>query len=157
VRSFGEPFDRGEAPVPLRGQVGHGPGGLVEAVGLYLVENLPALFMAADQPGPLEHHQVLGDGLAGERHVAGQPAGADVTVTDQEIEDLAARRVGDRRPQLVIGLRIHPGWHPGWRCACNSGSVMVRHTTSTGASIRISRSIMRPGIASAPFGICNQR
>src|ERR1019366_7429217 len=61
VRGFGEPFDRGQAPVPLGGEVGHGPGGLVETAGLYLVENLPALLAPADQPGLFEHGQMLGD------------------------------------------------------------------------------------------------
>ena len=40
VSGFGEPFDRAEPAVPLGGEVGHGPGGLFEAVGFYLVENL---------------------------------------------------------------------------------------------------------------------
>ena len=48
VRRFGEPFDRAESPVPLRGEVSHGPGGLVETVGFHLVENLPALLASAD-------------------------------------------------------------------------------------------------------------
>src|SRR6266567_5455875 len=87
VRGFGEPFDRAESPVPLGGELSHSPGGLVEAVGFYLVENFPALFAPADQPGPFEHDQMFGDGLAGEGHVAGQPAGAYVTVADQEVED----------------------------------------------------------------------
>ena len=104
---FGEPFDRAESPVPLRGEVSHGPGGLVKTVGLYLVENLPALFAPADQPGPFEHDQMFGDGLAGEGHPSSQPAGADVTVADEEVEDPATRRVGDGRPQLIIGLRRH--------------------------------------------------
>ena len=82
MRGFCEPFDRGEAPVPLGGDLGHRPGGLVEAAGFYLVEDFAALFAAADQPGPFEHDQVLGDGLAGERHPAGQPAGADRTVAE---------------------------------------------------------------------------
>src|SRR5580700_5376050 len=76
VRSFSEPFDRGQPPVPLRGELRHGPDGLVETAGFHLVENLPALFPAADQPGPFEHDQMLGDGLAGERDPSGQPAGA---------------------------------------------------------------------------------
>src|SRR5215472_3431679 len=71
VRGFGEPFDRGQAPVPLGGELGHGPGGLVEAAGLDLVEDLPALLAPADQPGPLEHDQMLADGLAGERYPPG--------------------------------------------------------------------------------------
>ena len=110
VRGFGEPFDRAESPVPLSGELSHSPGGLVEAAGFYLVENFPALFAPADQPGPFEHDQMFGDSLAGERHPSGQPAGAYLTVADQQVEDPAARRVGDGRPQLVIGLRRHPGW-----------------------------------------------
>src|ERR1019366_2863423 len=110
VRRFGEPFDRAESPVPLRGEVSHGPGGLVETVGLDLVEDLPALLAPADQPGLFEHDQMFGDRLAREGHVAGQPAGADVTVADEEVEDPATRWVGDGRPQLVIGLRHHPDW-----------------------------------------------
>src|SRR6266567_5695772 len=87
VCGFCEPFDRGEPPVPLSGELSHGSGGLVEAAGFYLVENFPALFAPADQPGPFEHDQVLGNGLAGEGHVDGQPAGAYVTVADQEVDD----------------------------------------------------------------------
>src|SRR5262249_43600604 len=110
VRGFGEPFDRGQPPVPLGGELGHGPGGLVEAAGFDLVEHFPALLAPADQPGPLEHDQMLGDRLAGERHPPGQPAGADLTVADQQVQDPAARRVADGRPQLVIGWHRHPGW-----------------------------------------------
>src|SRR6202034_4823168 len=55
VRGFGEPFDHGQAPVPLGGELRHGLGGLVQAIGLYLVENLPALLAPADQPGSLAH------------------------------------------------------------------------------------------------------
>src|SRR6185437_11438937 len=76
VRGFGEALDRGKPPVPLGGELSHGPGRLVEAAGLHLVENLPALLAPADEPGPFEHDQVLGDGLAGKRHPPGQPAGA---------------------------------------------------------------------------------
>jgi hypothetical protein len=108
VRGFGEPLDCAETPVPLGGELSHGPGGLVEAGGFYPVENLPALSAPADQPGPLEYDKVLGNGLTGDRYSPGQPAGADLSVTDQEVEDLTARRVGDGRPQLVIGLRCHP-------------------------------------------------
>src|ERR1700761_3720336 len=76
MRGFREPLDRDKSPVPLGGDLGHGPGGLVEAVGLYLVKHLPALLAPTDQPGLFKHGQVLGDGLAGERHPPGQPAGA---------------------------------------------------------------------------------
>src|SRR5580658_3818350 len=58
VRRFGEPLDGAEPPVPLRGQVSQGPGGLVEAAGFHLVENLPALFAPADQPSLFQHDQM---------------------------------------------------------------------------------------------------
>jgi hypothetical protein len=90
VRGFGEPFDGREPPVPLRGLIGHSPGGLVETSGLHLVENLTAVLAPADQPGLLEHGQMLGDRLAGKRNLAGQPARTDVTVADDEVQDLAA-------------------------------------------------------------------
>jgi len=109
VRGFGEAFDRVEPPVPLSGEFGHGPGGLVEAVSFHLVENFPALLAPADQPGPFEHDQVLGDRLARERHPPGQPAGADFAVADQQVEHPATRRVADGRPELIVGLRRHPG------------------------------------------------
>jgi hypothetical protein len=44
VGGFGQPFDRAESPVRLGGEPGHGPGGLVEAAGFYLVENFPILW-----------------------------------------------------------------------------------------------------------------
>src|ERR1022692_443958 len=120
VRRFGEPFDRGEPPVPPRGEVSHGPGGLVETAGFYLVENLPALLAPADQPGLFKHGQMLGDRLAGERHAASQPAGADVTVADEEVEYPATRRGGDGRAQLPAGLRRHPDWRFASRPASRS-------------------------------------
>ena len=48
VRCFGQPFDGGESPVPLRGEVRHGPSGLVKSVGFYLVENLSTLLAPTD-------------------------------------------------------------------------------------------------------------
>src|SRR5207248_10889498 len=110
VGGFGEPFDHAQSPVPLGGEFGHGLGGLVEASGFDLVENLAALFAVTYQPGPFEHYQMFRDGLARERHPPRKPAGADLAVDDQQVEDLAARRVGDGRPQLVIGLPRHIHW-----------------------------------------------
>jgi hypothetical protein len=106
VFSFGFPrarlrraFDRGEPPVPLGGALGQGPGGLVEAAGFDQVQDFAALLAAADQPGPFEHDQVLGDGLAGERDLPGQPAGADLAVADQ----VAGIRLG---PQSRAGGQV---------------------------------------------------
>src|SRR5258708_34702946 len=59
VRGFGEPLDRCQSPVPLGGEAGHGLGGLVQAAGLQLVEDLPALLAPADQPGAFETGQAL--------------------------------------------------------------------------------------------------
>jgi hypothetical protein len=95
VGGLRKPFDRGEPAVPLRGQVSHGPGGLVEAVCFYLEENLPTLLAPGDQASLFEHGQMFGDGLAGERDVASQPAGADAIVGDEKVEDPATRRVAD--------------------------------------------------------------
>ncbi len=82
-----EAFDGLEPPIPLPGDLGHGPAGLVEAVDIHLEKDLPALLPATDEPGLLEHDQVLGDGLAGEGDLARQPTGAGLTPLDKEIED----------------------------------------------------------------------
>ena len=79
VGGFGEALDGVEPPIPLPGDLGHRPGGLVEAVGVDPVEDLAALLSPADQPGLFEHDQVLGDGLAGEGDLARQRAGAGLT------------------------------------------------------------------------------
>src|ERR1700682_6430870 len=107
VGGLGEAFDGVEPTIPLPGDLDHGPGGLVEAVGIYPEEDLAALLSAADQPGLFEHDEVLGDGLAGEGDVARQPTGAGLTPMDEEIEHPTTRRVGDRRPQVVVRLGPH--------------------------------------------------
>ena len=50
VRSFSESFDRAKLPVPLSGELSHRPGGLVEAVGLYLIQNFPARLRRLTSP-----------------------------------------------------------------------------------------------------------
>src|SRR6185437_12579267 len=90
-----------------------GLAGLVETAGLDLVQDLPALLAPADKAGALEHDQVLGDGLAGERHPPAQPAGADLAVADQEVEDLAAGR-GRRWPTTA---RRRAAW--SWRVSAS--------------------------------------
>ena len=60
-----------------------------------------------DQPGVLEHDEVLGDGLAGEGDLVGQRAGGRLTPLDEEIEHATTGGVGDRRPQVVVGLGPH--------------------------------------------------
>jgi hypothetical protein len=108
VGRLGDPFDRVQAPVPLGGHVGHDPAGLFEALGLNLVQNLPTLSAPADQPGLFEYDQMFRYGLAGERHSTGQPAGADRTIADDEVEHSPAGRVAYGRPQLIVGWPRHP-------------------------------------------------
>jgi hypothetical protein len=86
VGGLGESFDGVEPPIPFPGDLGHGPAGLVEAVDIDPEEDLAALLSATDQPGVLEHDQVLGDGLAGEGNPARQPTGAGLTPLDKEVE-----------------------------------------------------------------------
>ena len=84
MRGFGEPLDGAEPPVPLRGKVGHGPSGLVQAVGFNLVEDLSTLFAPADQAGLFQDDQMFGDRLAGERHSSAPVTAAsasDPTIT----------------------------------------------------------------------------
>jgi hypothetical protein len=51
VGCFGEPFDRGKPPVPLGGEVGHGPGGLVEAAGAQIdLFGVPWLISGVEPP-----------------------------------------------------------------------------------------------------------
>ena len=93
---FGELLDRVQSAIPLSGEVGHRPGGLVEPNRLHLVEDLSTVFASADQPGLFEHDEMLRDRLAGERDPTGQPARARLTVTNKKVEDPAARWVRDR-------------------------------------------------------------
>lgn len=44
MRGLREALDHAEPPVPPGSEVGYGPAGLVETVGVYAVQNLPALF-----------------------------------------------------------------------------------------------------------------
>jgi len=64
VCSFGEPFDRVQASVPLGSELSHRLGGLVEAISVYLVKDFPAPFAPADQAGSVKHDQVLGNPTA---------------------------------------------------------------------------------------------
>jgi len=107
VGGFGEALYRVEPPIPLVGDFDHGPGGLVEAVGIYPVEDLAALLSAADQLGLFEHDQVLGDGLTGKGDLARQPTGAGLTPPDEEIEHPTTGGISDRCPKVVVGLGPH--------------------------------------------------
>ena len=84
---------------PDRCQLLGGPGelGVVDPVA-----TLPAGGGAVDEPDPVEHGQVLGHGLAGDRQLIAQRGGGAVAVDQQEVEHPAAGRVAHRRPQLVV-------------------------------------------------------
>ena len=83
---LGEALDGGQPAIPGAGQVGHGPRGLVEPVGVHPEQDLPALLPPDDQPGVLEHDEVLGDGLPGEGDLIRQRAGGGLTSLDEEVE-----------------------------------------------------------------------
>ena len=108
VGGLREAFDGLEPPIPLPGDLGHGPAGLVEAVGMDSEKDLTTLLSAADQPRLFEHDQVLGDGLTGEGNLAGKPARARLTPLDEKVEHPTTRRVGDGRPQVIVRLGPHP-------------------------------------------------
>jgi hypothetical protein len=107
MRRFRESFQPVESPVPLPRQLGHRPGGFIEAIGFNVEENLAALFAAADQSSVLEDDEMLGDRLPGERDPAGHSARTRLTAPDEMVENPAPRRIGDSRPQVVVGLRPH--------------------------------------------------
>ncbi len=90
VRGFGEPLVRLETLVPLVGQLRHGEGCVVEPLRDDAKANLASLLLTADRPSLLEHHQMLDDGLATERHVLGQRARRGRTALDEQIDDPSA-------------------------------------------------------------------
>ena len=51
---------------------------------------------------------MLGDRLPGERHPAGHELALTSPLSDQEVKDPAARRVGDGRPQLSSACVVIP-------------------------------------------------
>ena len=57
---------------------------------------------AVDEAGPVEHRQVLGDGLAGDRQLLAQRRGRPGAVDQQEVEHPAPGRVAHSRPELVV-------------------------------------------------------
>lgn len=68
---LGEALDRIESSVPQRGELSHGSSGLVESAGFHPVENLSTLFAPPDKFRRFQYHEMLGNGLTGERHEAG--------------------------------------------------------------------------------------
>ena len=83
-------FDRAEvSPVALGGELGHGPGGLVEVFGFSDPGSTPpGPVPPLDQPVPVEHAPGAWRRPACTNwRFSGQPAGADRAVADQEVED----------------------------------------------------------------------
>ena len=87
VGGFGEPLYGLETLVPLVGQLRHAEGGVVEPFRDDAEANFATHFVAIDQAGLLEHHKMLDDSLATERHVLSQRARRCRTALDEQIED----------------------------------------------------------------------
>jgi hypothetical protein len=133
VRGLGEPLDGVQSAIPLPDELGHGAGGLIQAVCIHLVENLPTLLAAVDQPGVLEHDQVLGDRLARDRHLVGQPAGVRFTPADDEMPVPGAVCRAVARPavrpvvcSLLVVSRCLYSCSKRW--GCSSSKLASRHT-----------------------------
>ena len=84
---------------PTVGELVGGPGelGVVDAVAA-----LPTGGGAVDESDAVEHREVLGDGLAGDRQLLAQRRGGAGAVGQQEVEQPATGRIADGRPQVVV-------------------------------------------------------
>ena len=105
VRSgaFGHALDRGQAGIPLRGEPGHPAGGLVERLGAHAVADLAACAAALDEAGAVEHREVLDDGDAADRQLAGQRRRRALAVLGDQLEHAPAGRVRQRAEDLRAG------------------------------------------------------
>ena len=82
--------------VPLGADLGHPAHRVHQRRGGQRVARLAALATRLDEPGAVERGEVLGDGLAGDRQLAGEPRGGQLRPLGDRAQDLAARRVGER-------------------------------------------------------------
>ena len=100
--SLGDAGDATQPAVPAGADGGEllgGPGelGVVDAVAALATGG-----GAVDEARSVEHREVLGHGLAGDRQLLAQRGGRRRAVDQQEVEHPAPGRVADGRPQLVV-------------------------------------------------------
>ena len=99
---LGDALDAAQPAVPGgadRGELRDGPGelGVVD-----LVAPLAPAGAPCTRPDAVEHAEVLGHGLAGDRQLLAERGGGAVAVGEQEVEHPAPGRVADRRPEVVV-------------------------------------------------------
>src|SRR6266446_248408 len=102
---LGDALDGFEARVPSGCDPCHRANRDVKVFRPHGVADLAALTRALHEAGAVEHREVLGDRLPGERQVRGELGGRDLAVREQEVEHLAARGVGDRFEQRLLAGR----------------------------------------------------
>ena len=93
---LGDASDAAEPTVPAgadAGELGGGPGELVvvDAVAAFATGG-----DAVDEARPVEHGEVLGDGLAGDGQLLAQRGGRGGAVAEQQVEHPAPGRIADR-------------------------------------------------------------
>src|SRR3954447_20369325 len=97
-----DPLDSLQSRVPRRPdrrQLSNGAGELriVHAVSL-----LPARRCRPYQPDPVEHDEVLGDGLTRDRQLPAQRGCGAISLDEQKVEHPTAGRVTDGGPEIVV-------------------------------------------------------
>ncbi len=66
------------------------------------VTHLPTVARALDKPSAIEHRQVLGHCLSGKGKLGRQGGRCDLAVGEDQVEDTAPRRVGDRLEEVWV-------------------------------------------------------
>src|SRR4051794_20232813 len=87
--------------VPARPDLGHPVERIHQRRRGDRVARLAALAARLHQTGLLERAEVLGDGLARDRQLAGEPRGGQLRPLGDRAQDLAARRIGKREEDVV--------------------------------------------------------
>ena len=102
VGLLGELLDRAESAVPTVGDLGQRAGCFGEALLADLVADLASLAVPVDEADSLEEHEMLGDRLPTDGHVRGEGRRRGLTAGNEEVEQLAARRIRHRLPEIVV-------------------------------------------------------
>src|SRR6185436_17881390 len=104
---LGHPLDRGQPRFPRRGEVGEIARGGVEALGPHGVADLAAPAPGLDEPGAVEDREVLDDGGAADRQLAGERRRGAVAPLGEQRQHAPARGVRQRGEDLRRGRGGH--------------------------------------------------
>ena len=105
-RALGEPA---QPLVPQAADVGHPVQRVAQRLGREHVARLAPLAMALDEPGVAQRDEVLGDGLAGHRQIAGEPRRGQRRLGAQRAQHRPPGRVGERGEHRARPLLGHAG------------------------------------------------